>query len=56
MVLIRLCGWERIFAYRTTAVFYSGWFWALLEGDWIRREIQKLKVRESPWRWGLTLV
>ncbi len=27
--------------------FYSGWFWALLESDWIRREIQKLKVRES---------
>lgn len=29
----------KYFAYRTQAVFYSGWFEALLESDMIRREL-----------------
>ena len=31
----------KYFAYRTKAVFYSGWFEAILDSDWYRRELYK---------------
>ena len=36
----------KYFAYRTMAVFYSGWFGALLDSDWYRRELYKAQVAD----------